>query len=133
MERQVSELNAQNLANTAWAFATVSRPEERLFTALAIAAERRVNELNAQELANMASAFPTLGHSDEKLLTGLARTAERRVSDFNVSGLAMTLWAFSSYGGLNDAWSLFDHAKHRASRPWCLGASNLECEQSGWR
>ena len=53
-ERRVSDLNEQVLANTAWAFATVKRPDGKLFTALARAAERRVSELNAQELSNTA-------------------------------------------------------------------------------
>ena len=52
--------NAQGLANTAWAFATVKRPNEKLFTALARAAKRLVNEFNAQGLANAAWAFATV-------------------------------------------------------------------------
>ena len=40
VERWVSEFEAQNLTNTAWAFATVSRPDEKLFAALARTVER---------------------------------------------------------------------------------------------
>ena len=43
----VSNLSAQNTANTAWAFATVNHSHEKLFTELALAAERRVSEFNA--------------------------------------------------------------------------------------
>ena len=53
-ERRVREFNAQALANTAWAFATVKHPVEKLLTALARAAEERVREFNAQDLANTA-------------------------------------------------------------------------------
>ena len=32
----------------AWVFATVSQPDQKLFTALVVAAEQRVNDLSAQ-------------------------------------------------------------------------------------
>ena len=64
----MSELIAQELANTAWAFATVKRPEEKLFTALARAAERRVSEFNALSLANTAWAIATVSYRHEKIL-----------------------------------------------------------------
>ena len=46
----------QNLANTAWAFATVGHKDERLFSTLAAAAERRMRDFNSQNLANIAWA-----------------------------------------------------------------------------
>ena len=49
----------QELANTAWAFASVTRPEPELFTALAGVAERWPSEFKPQVLANMAWAFAT--------------------------------------------------------------------------
>ena len=48
------EFNAQNLANTAWAFAIVNRPNEELFTALARAIEQRVSEFKTKALPNTA-------------------------------------------------------------------------------
>ena len=48
------DFNSQNLANTAWAFATVSHKDERLFSMLAAAAERRMMDFNPQNLANTA-------------------------------------------------------------------------------
>ena len=51
------DLNSQELANTAWAFATISQSDERLLTGLARDAERRMNEFKAQNLANAAWAF----------------------------------------------------------------------------
>ena len=41
------ELDALNLANVAWAFATADRSDALLFAALARAAERRLGEFNA--------------------------------------------------------------------------------------
>ena len=47
-ERHVDKFNVQNLANTAWAFATVGQKNEQLFKVLAKMAERRLDEFNAQ-------------------------------------------------------------------------------------
>ena len=38
-ERRLDEFNAQSLANTAWAFATLGQQDEQLFQALARMAE----------------------------------------------------------------------------------------------
>ena len=50
-ERRMHRFNAQDLANTAWAFATLGQLDALLFAALARAAERRMHEFNAQQLA----------------------------------------------------------------------------------
>ena len=55
-ERRLDQFNAQELANTAWAFATVGQKDELLFNALARMAERRLDQFNAQDLANTAWA-----------------------------------------------------------------------------
>ena len=60
-ERRLYEFNAQNLANTSWAFATVGQQDEQLFKALAKLAERRLDQFNVQNLANTAWAFATVG------------------------------------------------------------------------
>ena len=41
-ERRLDEVNAQELANTAWAFATVNHSDKMLLTAMARETERRV-------------------------------------------------------------------------------------------
>ena len=60
-KRSLDKFNAQSLANTAWAFATVGQEDEQLFKALARMAERRLDEFNAQNLANTAWAFAAVG------------------------------------------------------------------------
>ena len=60
VEQRVGDFNQQNLANTAWAFATLGHSDVQLFTALAREAERRVGDFNPQELANTAWAFMIL-------------------------------------------------------------------------
>ena len=54
---RVSELNAQQLANTAWAFAKAGQSDDKLFAAWARVAEWQVSEFNSQQLANTAWAF----------------------------------------------------------------------------
>ena len=47
-EQRVRELDVQNLASTAWAFATAGQWVGELFTAIATTAERWMNELKRQ-------------------------------------------------------------------------------------
>ena len=51
--------NPQELANTAWAFATADQKHASLFAELATAAQRRLGDFDAQNLANIAWAFAT--------------------------------------------------------------------------
>ena len=53
-EQRLDKFNLQNIANTAWAFATVGQQDEQLFKALARMAERRLDKINAQDLTNTA-------------------------------------------------------------------------------
>ena len=53
-ERRLSDFNALDVANTAWASATVDYRDEQFFAVLARAAERRLSEINAQDVANAA-------------------------------------------------------------------------------
>ena len=46
-EWRVGDFNAQELANTVWAYARASQSDEKLLTVLAMAAERHVSEFNA--------------------------------------------------------------------------------------
>ena len=47
-----SELNPQNVAKAAWALATVTYRDEKVFAALATAAKRWLSEFNPQDAAN---------------------------------------------------------------------------------
>ena len=78
-ERRLDKFKAQELANTAWAFATAGQQDVQLFTALAsvAVAEWRLGNFNAQDLANTAWAFATAGQSDEQLFAMLAKVAEQ--------------------------------------------------------
>ena len=60
LEWRVAEFNAQELANTAWAFATATHRDDKLFAAVAKVADRRLSEFNAQELANAPWVLATM-------------------------------------------------------------------------
>ena len=55
-ERRMRDFNSQEIANTAWAFATVGHKDERLFSTLAAAAERRTMDC--------PNAFATESHNE---------------------------------------------------------------------
>ena len=57
----MGDFNAQDLANTAWAFATAGQSEAQLFSALAMSAEQRLGDFNARVLANTAWVLATMG------------------------------------------------------------------------
>merc|ERR1711971_1165322 len=94
----MGELNPQDLANTAWAFATLAYRDAELFGALAQEAKQRVGEFNPQKLANTAWAFASLGYAPPALLDPISilDAMERRGNDsqlmhyqMSMNGLAM--------------------------------------------
>ena len=56
-QRCVGEFRAQDLSNTAWAFATADQSDAPLFALVARVAQRCVGEFKAQDLAIMVWAF----------------------------------------------------------------------------
>ena len=85
-EQWLSDLNPQEVANTAWVFATVGAlndascgpkelgaEEARLFTALASAAEWRAQEFNPSTLTSTLWVFATVGWPDILLFAVLAK------------------------------------------------------------
>jgi len=77
-ERRLSEFKMQNLSRTAWAFATVSDWNAKLFTAaLARVAERLLGEFDVQGVANTAWALATVKHQGYRQYASLAPAAER--------------------------------------------------------
>ena len=83
----MGDLNVQELANTAWAFAMVGNRDALLFTALGRAAERRVEDFNTQGLAlppYLLECDEAAVAKDERLLHEMtlgSRSTERRTRD----------------------------------------------------
>ena len=84
--------------------------DEKLFAALAIAAERRLNKFNPQDVANTAWAFATVSYRDEKLFAALAIAAARRLSEFNLFSIQMALWGLSQGEHVLVSWSPVSHS-----------------------
>jgi len=93
-----SEFGPQELANTAWAFATAGLATPALFEAIAEEAAGRVREFNPQGMADTAWAFATAGHATPALLAAIAEEASGRVREFKPQDLANTAWAFATAG-----------------------------------
>ena len=91
----------------AWAFETVNHRNEKIFAALAKAAQRRLSEFNVQDEANTAWAFATVIDQDEKMFTAFARAAERRLSEFNSQGVTNTGCAFATVNHRDENFAFF--------------------------
>ena len=77
----MDQFDAQELANTAWGFATAGPMDEQLFEALASMAMHRLDEFNAQDLTDTAWALAVaaLCQKDEQLFKALAGVADWRL------------------------------------------------------
>ncbi|KAH8066009.1 hypothetical protein JL722_404 [Aureococcus anophagefferens] len=94
--RRVDEFNAQELGNTAWAYATAGRDHPALFDAIAASAMPRVDRFIAQNLANTVWAYATAGHARPDLFDAVAREVARRADEFKPQELANTAWAYAT-------------------------------------
>ncbi|KAJ1639504.1 hypothetical protein T492DRAFT_608022 [Pavlovales sp. CCMP2436] len=97
-EQRIGSFRPQNLANTAWAFATLGMPDPRFFEAIARESEQRISTFKPQELANTAWAFATLGMRAPRLFNAIAHESEHRIGSFEPQNLANTAWAFATLG-----------------------------------
>ena len=94
----LGSFNPQDLANTAWAFATAGHHAPALLDAITAAAAPRLRDFNSQGLANMAWAFAKAGHHAPALLDAIATAAAPRLREFNPQNLANMAWAFATAG-----------------------------------
>jgi len=100
------DFNPQQLANTAWAFATAVHAAPALFDAIAEESSKQVGKFKAQDMANTAWAFATAGHTASALFDAIAAESAGRVREFKPQELANTAWAFATAGQAAPA--LFD-------------------------
>jgi len=94
------DFNAQNIANTLWAFATLGfRPSKALLVGLTEQTVAVQGDFKAQEISNTLWAFATLGlQPSEELMAGTMKQAVAVQGDFNPQNIANTLWAFATLG-----------------------------------
>ncbi|KAJ1616420.1 hypothetical protein T492DRAFT_895524, partial [Pavlovales sp. CCMP2436] len=93
----------QELAKTAWAFATLGTPAPRLFKAIARESEQRIGSFNPQDLVDTTLAFATLGVPAPQLFDAIACESEQRIGSFSEQELANT--AFEPQELANTAWA----------------------------
>ena len=79
---RLDKFSAQNLANTAWAFATVGQQDEQLFKALARMAEQRLDKFSVQSLCNTAWSFATVDQQDEQLFKAFRKALNAISGEF---------------------------------------------------
>jgi hypothetical protein len=77
--------NAQEVANSIWAAATMGVDDARVVNALTKACVDRVKEFNPQEASNSIWAIATLGVSDVRIIDALSQACVSRVKEFNAS------------------------------------------------
>jgi len=106
LARSLNNFGPQELANTAWAFATAGHAAPSLFDAIGRESAGRVCEFKSQELSNTAWAFATAGHAAPALFDAIAVQAASHVRDFNPQNISNTAWAFATAGQAAPA--LFD-------------------------
>ena len=108
----LERMNAQELANSAWAFAAAGRNVSTLFEAIAKESlSRRLEDFSPQGLSNTAWAFTTAECASEvldapALFEAIADSAATRISAFNAQELSNIAWAFAAAGHRSPA--LFD-------------------------
>eukprot|EP00548_Thalassiothrix_antarctica_P010081 CAMPEP_0194161184 /NCGR_PEP_ID=MMETSP0152-20130528/78797_1 /TAXON_ID=1049557 /ORGANISM="Thalassiothrix antarctica, Strain L6-D1" /LENGTH=709 /DNA_ID=CAMNT_0038870941 /DNA_START=769 /DNA_END=2901 /DNA_ORIENTATION=- len=104
--------NAQDIANTVWACATVHHPAPALFDAMIPTAIEKLDEFNSQNLANTVWAYTTVRHPAPDLFDAVAATltvtatmsdttnsnSENKISTFNSQAIANTVWSYATKG-----------------------------------
>ncbi|KAJ1631595.1 hypothetical protein T492DRAFT_869646, partial [Pavlovales sp. CCMP2436] len=73
------------LANTAWAFATLGMPAPQLFEAIVRESEQRISSFEPQGLANTAWAFAIVGAADRMGLAAFIGDGRRQLHQFFLS------------------------------------------------
>jgi len=96
--RSSSQGNAQDIANTAWSFATHGVQAPLLFSKIERNAEYLILQGNTQTVANTAWAFATLGVSAPSLFRKIDEKCEeiKLVENGKTQEISNTAWSFAS-------------------------------------
>jgi hypothetical protein len=96
----IEKFNPQELANSLWAFATLSiEPPPQFLNAWVQKATKDIEKFNSQDLANSLWAFATLGiKPPPQFLNAWVQKATKDIEKFKPQELANSLWAFASLG-----------------------------------
>lgn len=80
---QSAQYQPQNLANLAWAYATVGHKAPPLFEMIEGEARERVSEFAAQGLTNLAWAYASVGYEAPELFDAIAAYATSNMTEFH--------------------------------------------------
>ena len=138
--------NAQDVSNTAWAWATAGVSTNQGWDALAAHAPSKIESFDQRALSLTAWAFATAGVAAPPLFEAIAQAAPARMArdEFDAQGYANTAWAFatagytsSSTGGVSPSSPLFDAIAEYAPahidefKPQELSATAWACGKHG--
>jgi hypothetical protein len=108
----VANGNQQDIANTAWAFATLGKKSNAWFGAIEKRSDWLVTDGSLQSIANTAWAFATLDHPSPALFSAIEKRSDWLVAHGNPQEISCTAWAFAK---LNyPAPALFTAIKNRS-------------------
>mmetsp|Transcript_16551 Transcript_16551/g.58788 ORF Transcript_16551/g.58788 Transcript_16551/m.58788 type:complete len:443 (-) Transcript_16551:21-1349(-) len=110
--RRMRQFNAQELSNTAWAFAKWGFDAPNLHAAIAEEAPKKIADFKAQELANIAWAYSRAGVEAPRLYAAASSEAMLKMDHFNSQDLTNMVWAYATAGV--PAPELFDAIAHEA-------------------
>ncbi|KAJ1452926.1 hypothetical protein M885DRAFT_568143 [Pelagophyceae sp. CCMP2097] len=94
----ISNFEARELSNVAYAYAKAGVEAPDLFGSIAVAALAQVKSFKSQEVANTVWAFATADYVSEYVLDlfeAIASVAPETVSDFQPQELTMIVWAYA--------------------------------------
>ena len=139
--------NAQDVSNTAWAWATAGATSNPAgWDAIAAHAPSKIESFDQRALSLTAWAFATAGVAAPQLFEAIAQAAPARMArdEFDAQGYANTAWAFatagytsSSTGGVSPSSPLFDAIAEYAPthmdefKPQELSATAWACGKHG--
>ncbi len=115
------EFNEQELANTAWAYATLDVAPDGVFDALAARGALSARHMTPQGLAMIAWAFAHASHPAPRLFDAVARSSRHQMADFDESSLSLLAWSFAAADMPSD--TLFDGAARFVERCDELGCN----------
>jgi hypothetical protein len=92
----IDEFNAQNLANTAWAFARLGRQHNLLFTRIAEQSLAKLDTFSTQNLSNLLWAFAKLNFRSHKLFVAMKAACSNQLHNFRPQELSNILWALAT-------------------------------------
>ena len=85
----------QELASTAWAFATAGVADAPFLDAIAAEATARAGTFSARQLANLAWAYAKTRSDAPALFNAIGRAAPARIDEFSPQHISNTAWAFA--------------------------------------